>query len=151
MIISTLGIIGHNWSMIISLTYVICFIKFRDHSVYASSQWEMALHCNTISHWLGAYTEWSLKFTLQWILCMRPTNETWRYTVTSSLIGWAHTQNDPWSSHYNGQTLFTKDTTGKFVVRKFVWSASTAPEGLCFQKSLIHRMRGQIWMTYNCT
>ena len=26
----------------------------RDHSVYAPSQWEMALQCNTISHWLGA-------------------------------------------------------------------------------------------------
>ena len=34
--------------------------KTRDHSVHASSQWEMALHCNAISHWLGAYTEWSL-------------------------------------------------------------------------------------------
>ena len=32
----------------------------RDHSVYAPSQWEMVLHCNAISHWLGTYTEWSL-------------------------------------------------------------------------------------------
>ena len=31
-----------------------------DHYVYASSQWEMALHCNAVSHWLSAYTEWSL-------------------------------------------------------------------------------------------
>ena len=30
------------------------------------------------------------------ILCMRPANERWRYSVTPSLIGWAHTQNDPW-------------------------------------------------------
>ena len=30
------------------------------------------------------------------ILCMRPANERRRYTVTSCLIGWAHTQNDPW-------------------------------------------------------
>ena len=29
------------------------------------------------------------------ILCMRPANERRRYSVTSSLIGWAHTQNDP--------------------------------------------------------
>ena len=29
------------------------------------------------------------------ILCMRPANERRRYIVTSSLIGWAHTQNDP--------------------------------------------------------
>ena len=27
------------------------------------------------------------------ILCIRPTNERWRYIATSSLIGWAHTQN----------------------------------------------------------
>ena len=29
------------------------------------------------------------------ILCMRPVNERWRYTVTPSLIGLAHTQKDP--------------------------------------------------------
>ena len=26
--------------------------------MFAPSQWEMALHCNAISHWLSAYTEW---------------------------------------------------------------------------------------------
>ena len=31
-----------------------------NHSLYVFSQWETALQCNTISHWLGAYTEWSL-------------------------------------------------------------------------------------------
>ena len=36
---------------------------YRDHSVYAPSQWEMALHCNAISHWFGAYTEWSLTYS----------------------------------------------------------------------------------------
>ena len=35
-------------------------VDYRNHSVHALSQWEMALHCNAISHWLGAYTEWSL-------------------------------------------------------------------------------------------
>ena len=29
------------------------------------------------------------------ILCMRPANGRWRYIVTPSLIGWAHTQNAP--------------------------------------------------------
>ena len=32
------------------------------------------------------------------ILWMRPTNERRRYSVTPSLIGWAHTQNDPWEN-----------------------------------------------------
>ena len=30
------------------------------------------------------------------ILCMRRVNERRHYNVTSSLIGWAHTQNSPW-------------------------------------------------------
>ena len=29
---------------------------YRDHFVYASSQWETTLHCNVASHWLGTYT-----------------------------------------------------------------------------------------------
>ena len=32
----------------------------RDQSRYASSQWETSLHCNDISHWLGAYLDCSL-------------------------------------------------------------------------------------------
>ena len=35
-------------------------------------------------------------WTAEIILCMCPANERWRYIVTSSPIGWAHTQNDPW-------------------------------------------------------
>ena len=57
----------------------------RDYSVYASSQWEMALQCNIISHWLDTCT-----------MCMLPANERWRYNVTPSLIGWTHAQNDGW-------------------------------------------------------
>ena len=30
------------------------------------------------------------------IMCMRPANERWRYSVTPSLIGWAHIKNYPW-------------------------------------------------------
>ena len=40
-------------------------ITFRDHFVYAPSQWETTLHCNIVSHWLGAYTKWSLYFGLE--------------------------------------------------------------------------------------
>ena len=32
---------------------------------------------------------------LRIILCVHPANERCRYTVTASLIGWVHTQNDP--------------------------------------------------------
>ena len=30
--------------------------------MHAPSQWETTLNCNAISHWLGAYTKWSLDF-----------------------------------------------------------------------------------------
>ena len=50
------------------------------------------------------------------ILCMRPANESWRYTVTPSLIGWAHTQNDPW------EFLQTLDYSKYYIaVNKFYW------------------------------
>ena len=32
----------------------------RDQFKYGPSQWEMLLQCNDISHWLGAYLDWSL-------------------------------------------------------------------------------------------
>ena len=36
---------------------------FGGHFVCAPSQWETTLHCNVVSHWQGAYTEWFLDFT----------------------------------------------------------------------------------------
>ena len=44
---------------------------------------------------------WNLNWAIprDHFLCMRPTNERRRYNVTSSLIGWAHSQNDPWIPH----------------------------------------------------
>ena len=42
----------------------------RDHSVYVPSHWDIWLHCNAFSHWLGTYTEWHLLLLyhvkLQW-------------------------------------------------------------------------------------
>ena len=35
---------------------------YRDRFVYVLSQWETTLHCNIVSHWLGAYTKWSLLY-----------------------------------------------------------------------------------------
>ena len=43
--------------------------------------------------WILQHGEW-----LVIILCMRPANERRRCIGTSSLIGWAHTWNDPWWS-----------------------------------------------------
>ena len=45
------------------------------------------------------------------ILCMCPANERRRYNVTSSLIVWAHSQNDPSSTHRDGTKLQQKPKT----------------------------------------
>ena len=50
-------------------------IIYRDHSVYGPSQWQTALQCNAVSHWLGPYTEWSLHLSwsvmvLVTVLCL---------------------------------------------------------------------------------
>ena len=34
--------------------------KIQGYFVYVRSQWETTLQCNVASHWLGAYTKWSL-------------------------------------------------------------------------------------------
>ena len=39
------------------------------------------------------------------IICMRPANERRRYNVTSPLIGWAHSQNNPCDSHSISQSV----------------------------------------------
>ena len=36
------------------------FAVSRDQSKFAPSQWETLLHCNDVSHWLGACLNWSL-------------------------------------------------------------------------------------------
>ena len=36
---------------------------YRDQVSYALSQWQITLHCNIVSHWLGACTEGSLYST----------------------------------------------------------------------------------------
>ena len=43
----------------LELTYH-CELWTGDHFVNAPSQWRTMLHCNVVSHWLGAYTKWSL-------------------------------------------------------------------------------------------
>ena len=35
-----------------------------DHFVYSPSQWEKTLQCNVISHWLDAYSKWSLSMKI---------------------------------------------------------------------------------------
>ena len=49
-------------SMIATMLCIILRQVHRDRSVHAPSQWETMLQCNVVSHWLGAYTKWSLRY-----------------------------------------------------------------------------------------
>ena len=51
-------------------------------------------HCNVWGQDIGCFS-WILK-SAGIILCMCPAKERWCYTAMQSLIGWAHTQDDPW-------------------------------------------------------
>ena len=42
------------------------FDFIRDHSAYAPSQLETALHCNVVSHWLGVWIHWMIPVTWDW-------------------------------------------------------------------------------------
>ena len=67
------------------------------------------------------------------IFCMHPANERWRYIVTSSLIGWAHRQNNPcivmmssWKTHprlaYNIYGLCnTMASNVSTLITCFIW------------------------------
>ena len=57
-------------------------------------------------------------------LCMRPANERRRYNVTSSLVRWAHTQNDP-----------------------FVWYDTCLDEYCCFKQELTRWVH--LWQSWH--
>ena len=61
------------------------------------------------------------------ILCMRPANERWHYNVTSSVIGWVHTQNDPCGNSHDLEDFFSlqyKCLTDKWRLFFFYWGSS---------------------------
>ena len=69
--------------------------------VYALSQWDTTLHCNVVSHWLGAYTKWCLHFLLFAIL-LGLTAQYLRWfpkiqrTPSSHVTWWIHHPNLTW-------------------------------------------------------
>ena len=85
-----------HWPSITKISSKITYLKFHHNLPGANelSQYYCGILCSmTLSH----YPSWTVRI----ILCMYPANGRWRYTVTSSLIGWAHTQNDPWTDIQN--------------------------------------------------
>ena len=74
------------------------------------------------------------------ILYMLPANERRRYIVTSSVIGWAHTQNDPWTCSIICQicaALFSHDNDLWWLSLRICTSAVSSIYRLWFQMALV--------------
>ena len=71
-----------------------CFSKFSKVGRFVIG-WRSGWPICIFAHVITAQLSWIVPNSAGIILYMHPTNERWRYDVTSSLIGWAHSQIDP--------------------------------------------------------
>ena len=102
----------------------------RDYFMYAPSQWELTLHNNVDSHWMGVYRKWSLRdgnldvcpskgmsvclhndprYLLRHI--SHPENYTIRFTLCCVLLWFRFGQPYPYASgllHWDRRNLTTK-------------------------------------------
>ena len=88
-------------------------VHVRDHSVLAPGQWGATLQCRTISHCLGAYTEYSLKVLPWWFFVWEkhqwiPCITSWGYQVVGPalwlvflLLTWLR----PWTNSQRARKL----------------------------------------------
>ena len=109
----------------------------RDQPRYAPSQWETSLQCNDVSHWLGAYLDWSLWYHLDQCryihsLCFGKTMSGWSYHTwfesrTSGPNGRIYKAIETckvetpkmimkWQKKYPDQSSYTEDWSGYFSV-----------------------------------
>ena len=57
--------------------------EVRDQSSYEGSQWETSLHCNDVSHWLGAYlgrSLWSMT-NVKWVQYLMYDIDAYRFII----------------------------------------------------------------------
>ena len=89
------------------------------HSIarQCETPWRHRNACNSMMTWSPRVTYHP---AVGMILCIRPANEGRRYTVTPSLIGWAHTQNDHWP-------VCPQTPPIKVIIRLLFWSDSMKP------------------------
>ena len=86
----------------------------RDHFVYAPSQWDMTLQCNVISHWVDAFTKWSLLMSIK----------VYTYTTGASVIIEPH--------QYHSISSYAHEESGKFgqcISQRWLASQQQVPGG----------------------
>ena len=107
---SSLNVLMNVWSCVITINardnsndYLATFFQVTPRNAVATGSsgsttksWQRAHYVNIVKAKYGSSVLYSAPLP-EIILWMRPANERRRYTVTSSLIGWAHSQNDLWA------------------------------------------------------
>ena len=114
--------------------------RIRDHFVLAPNQWETMLQYNIISHWLGAFTKWSLphispsraSYGVSFVsICEKIDYYKWHHTVIhlSRINVWWWAKPCHWCEsfhtiHYSHEMVASSSP---------VWKRGVVPISLCFQ------------------
>ena len=93
--------------------------------VYASSQWDTTLHCNVVSHWLGAYTNWVAVITVsailvnQYIMSCRWSEDGWARLTKSCLARHSSQAHISWQLTVHSEKLYHQmNTVFKHILSK---------------------------------
>ena len=88
------------------------------------------------------------------ILWMRPANERRRYIVTSPLIGWAHSQNNPWNDNHfrlrqscdwHSPNEWQLKNIGEIPIYIYLTTTKTTEQGLCLRIFVIYPCLCTTW------
>ena len=102
----------------------------QDRFEHVVIQWETMLHCNVISHWLGAYTKWSLNNLTVFQQRVQAGNQesikTLHYWPYVRRISTGH--GSPVDSHTKGLNVMTS-----YIIMAQLWIVSEHPwQGLIY-------------------
>ena len=149
-------------SVICQLVMVCVILKYilwpnqSVHFVYGPSQWVTTLHCNVVSHWLGAYTKWSLvpllKCTLIPSQCgqFAPENESLQLsTLQAALWEWWRHQMDTFSALL-AICVGNSPVTSEFLSQRPVMQIFDVFFDLCLNKRLSKHSRGWWFGMLSC-
>ena len=118
--------------VIVYLKPIPCSWICRDHFVYVPSQWETTLHCNVVSHWLGAYTERSPMCTSVW-LCLHGVHRYLYILLHHYFVIWT-----PGICTLNKQHPYPCMSTLSGQFPSFLWSAVVLSVDTCMLVEVSH-------------
>ena len=99
------------------------------------------LHGDTIKR-LWSNLQGLCKAIARIILCMDSANERRRYNVTSSLIVWAHTQDDPYNGQFVVYKFYKSNNKRQLRMAFFVIYCTTCQDQINIHQHIMHAVSG---------